>query len=193
MKKVLAVVAVVCVMCVAGSALAQHAGHGQPGKMNHPRMMLNALEAHSRDHRPHNVSGDFRGAHRDSRHGQHGQQGHNKQSGHEGMRCGFDGRQCRGPVFTPDMPKEIREKAAELAKLRIDLEEAMTSRPINKEKALEVHAKMQTVKNEIETWRFTKRLERIEARQEHRKKLPPDRHGMPEAPAPEAPAPEEAQ
>ena len=74
-------------------------------------------------------------------------------------------------MFTPDMPKEIREKSAELAKLRIDLEEAMTSRPINKEKALDVHAKMQKVKQEIETWRFTQRLERVEARQ--KKGLPP--------------------
>lgn len=74
-------------------------------------------------------------------------------------------------IFTPDMPKEIREKAAELAKLKIDLEEAMTSRPINKEKALDVHAKIQKVKQEIETWRFTRRLERIEARQ--KKGLPP--------------------
>ena len=68
-------------------------------------------------------------------------------------------------IFTPDMPKEIREKAAELAKLRIDLEEAMTSRPLNREKALEVHAKMLTLKQEIETWRFSQRLDRIEERQ----------------------------
>ena len=73
--------------------------------------------------------------------------------------------------FTPDMPKEIREKAAELAKLRVDLEEAMTSRPLNKEKALDVHKKMQAVKQEIETWRFTQRLERIGSRQ--KKGLPP--------------------
>ena len=74
-------------------------------------------------------------------------------------------------IFTPDMPKEIREKAAELAKLRIDLEEAMTSRPLNKEKALEVHKKIQAVKQDIETWRFTQRLERVEERQ--KKGLPP--------------------
>ncbi|MBQ9575142.1 MAG: hypothetical protein IJR27_07695 [Synergistaceae bacterium] len=79
--------------------------------------------------------------------------------------------------FTPDMPKEIREKTAELEKLKIDLEEAMTSRPLNKEKALDVHGKMQKVRQEIEAWRFAKRLERIEARQnreaEMLKKLPP--------------------
>ena len=184
MKKAATVLAIVCVMCVAGSALAQQrGGHGQPGQMPRPRMML---EPASRDFRPHNASGDIRGPRRDSRSHQPGQ------PGHEGMRCGFEGGR-RAPVFTPDMPKEIREKAAELAKLRIDLEEAMTSRPLNKEKALEVHAKMQTLKNDIEAWRFMKRLERIEAMQERGRKLPPHRPGMPEAPAPEAPAPEEAQ
>ena len=80
--------------------------------------------------------------------------------------------------FTPDMPKEIREKATELAKLRIDLEEAMTSRPLNKEKALEVHAKMQKVEQEVEAWRFAQRLERIEEMQKQRelnRTIPPAR------------------
>lgn len=93
-------------------------------------------------------------------------------------------------IFTPDMPKEIREKTAELAKLRIDLEEAMTSRPLNKEKALDVHAKMQKVKQDIETWRFTKRLERIEARQ--KKGLPPAPEDMNTAQEEETETPENA-
>ena len=92
-------------------------------------------------------------------------------------------------IFTPDMPKEIREKSAELAKLRIDLEEAMTSRPLNKEKALDVHAKIQKVQQEIETWRFARRLERMEARQ--KKGLPPAPEDMKPTPE-ETPAPEEA-
>ena len=85
-------------------------------------------------------------------------------------------------IFTPDMPKEIREKATELAKLRIDLEEAMTSRPLNREKALEVHAKMLTLKQEIETWRFSRRLDRIEERQ---------KKGLSPAPEEVSPAPED--
>ncbi len=97
-------------------------------------------------------------------------------------------RAKRSRTFTPDMPKEIREKSAELAKLKIDLEEAMTSRPLNKEKALEVHAKMQKVKQEIATWRFTRRLERIEARQ--KQGLPPAPENEKLSPA-ENPAPEE--
>lgn len=93
-------------------------------------------------------------------------------------------------TFTPDMPSEIREKAAELAKLKIDLEEAMTSRPLNKEKALDVHAKIQKVKQEIETWRFTKRLERIEARQ--KKGLPPAPENVNPAQEEETETPENA-
>lgn len=66
--------------------------------------------------------------------------------------------------FAPDMPQEIRAKVAELEKLKIDLEEALTSRPVNKAKALEVHAKMQTLKNDLDSWRFEKKLEFIEKR-----------------------------
>ena len=93
----------------------------------------------------------------------------------------------RPRTFTPDMPPEIREKAAELAKLRIDLEEAMTSRPLNKEKALDVYAKIQKVKQEIEAWRFAKRLERIEERQKKGLPAVPEVNPTPD----ETPAPEE--
>ena len=106
--------------------------------------------------------------------------------GHDSPRAPKARRGSR--TFTPDMPKEIREKSAELAKLRIDLEEAMTSRPLNREKALDVHAKIQKVKQEIETWRFTQRLERIESRQ--KKGLPPAPENEKVSPA-ENPAPEE--
>ena len=193
MKKVLAVAAVVCVVCVAGTALAQQHGRGnQSQQMNHPRMMFEA----SRDFRPQNVSGDFRAPRKDFRPGQPANNEPHR-PGHEGMRCGFDGGH-REHIFTPDMPQEIRAKAVELAKLRVDLEEAMTSRPLNKEKALEVHAKMQKVEQEIDTWRFTQKLEHIEAMQkqhELNRNVPPARPGMPapEKPAPEAPVPEQAQ
>ena len=83
----------------------------------------------------------------------------------------------RGMNFTPDMPKEIREKAAELAKLRVDLEEAMSSRPVNKEKALDTYAKMQKLEQEIKMWRFSQRLERIEEfkkQMEEKKPAPQD-------------------
>ena len=156
MKKVLAVVAIVCVMSVAGAAFAQQNGHNGRQPMN--RHMQNV----SRDFRP-------------------GQPG---QSARGEIRCPGRERMRKAPMFTPDMPQEIREKAAELAKLRIDLKEAMTSRPLNKEKAIEVHAKMQKLKQEIATWRFTQRLERIEAMQ--KKGLPPAPEKAPETPANES-------
>ena len=168
MKKVIAAVAVVCVMFAAGSALAQPKDRrNQPQnvqQMNRPQR--NAPDFQERGPRFQNVSDDFRGPRGDFR------------PGFDGRHCGFEGRGHRGPTFTPDMPKEIREKATELAKLRIDLEEAMTSNPLNKEKALEVHAKMQKVEQEIDAWRFAKRLERIEEIQKQRelnRTVPPAR------------------
>ena len=172
MKKVIAVVAVVCVMFAAGSALAQQKGDRRGNAQKMPprnvqqQEMRNAPEFFGRGPRFQNVSDDFRGPRGDFR------------PGFDGRHCGFEGRGHRGPTFTPDMPKEIREKATELAKLRIDLEEAMTSRPLNKEKALEVHAKMQKVEQEVEAWRFAQRLERIEEMQKQRelnRTVPPAR------------------
>ncbi|MBR1486520.1 MAG: hypothetical protein IJ597_04620 [Synergistaceae bacterium] len=107
---------------------------------------------------------------------------------------GFEG-QCHGGFgrmnFTPDMPKEIREKAVELAKLRIDLEEAMSSRPVNKAKALDTYAKMQKLEQEIEMWRFTQKLDQIEEFRKQRelnKKVPPVpiKENEKEQPAPES-------
>ena len=167
MKKVIAAVAVVCVMFAAGSALAQPKDRrNQPQnvqQMNRPQR--NAPDFQERGPRFQNVSDDFRGPRGDFK------------PGFDGRHCGFEGRGHRGPTFTPDMPKEIREKATELAKLRIDLEEAMTSNPLNKEKALEVHAKMQKVEQEIDAWRFAKRLERIEIQKQRElnRTVPPAR------------------
>ena len=87
------------------------------------------------------------------------------------------------------MPPEIREKAAELAKLRVDLEEALTSKPVNKAKALDVHAKMQKLENEIDTWRFEQKLEHMEdfrKQMELNKKIPPAKP-MPKEEAKDAP------
>ncbi|MBQ6971446.1 MAG: hypothetical protein IJP86_03715 [Synergistaceae bacterium] len=175
MKKVLAAAVAVCVICLAGSALAY-----QGEQMRHqPRGMQPQNFRSIPDFRgpaPHNVSGDMRGPHGDFR------------PQFDGRQCRFDGRR-RGPMFTPDMPQEIRAKATELAKLRVDLDEAMTARPLNKEKALEVFAKIQKAEQEIDAWRFAQRLERIEAWQkqnELNRTVPP----APPAPvpAPEAPA-----
>ena len=143
MKKVLAVVLAVCVVFGAGAAFAQQ------GRNN-------------------NGTQEFRGQPQFNRQNFNGQRGNfqNCPADFEGCSPDFGPRRGNGRMggmtFTPDMPKEIREKAADLAKLRVDLEEALSSRPINKAKALEVHAKMQKLENEIDTWRFAKKLERME-------------------------------
>lgn len=148
MKKVLAVLLTVCVVFVAGAAFAQQ------GRNN-------------------NSTQEFRGP-QFNRQNFNGQRGNfqNSPANFEGCSPDFGPRNGNGRMggmnFTPDMPKEIREKAADLAKLRIDLEEALSSRPVNKAKALDVHSKMQKIQNEIDTWRFQKRLERIEEFQEKR-------------------------
>ncbi len=80
------------------------------------------------------------------------------------MHCrpeGFRGHH-RHVRFAPNMPQEIRDKVVELEKLKIDLDEALTKRPINKAKAIEVHAKMQAVRNDLAAWRFERKLERLE-------------------------------
>lgn len=148
-NKVLAVIVAVCVVFGAAAAFAQQ------GRNN-------------------NGAQEFRGQQQFNRQNFNGQRGNfqNGPADFEGCSPDFGPRRGNGRMggmnFTPDMPKEIREKAADLAKLRIDLEEALSSRPVNKAKALDVHAKMQKLQNEIDTWRFQKRLERIEEFQEKR-------------------------
>lgn len=165
MKKVLAVAAV-CIMCVAGTALARTSADNPARMMPRQRMEQE-------------MPGRMMPPQRADRRMPAVNECPNMPAGHEAPMPRRNQFGNHKGTFTPDMPKEIREKAAELAKLRIDLEEAMTSRPLNKEKALEVHKKMQGVKQEIETWRFTQKLERMEARQ--KKGLPP----MPEEVSPE--------
>ena len=177
MKKVLAIVLVVCVVCGAAAAFAQprkvqnveNREHRNQQQLNHPDLDGQGQPGMFQPRQFRQPDGNFEG---------HGPRG-------------FEGR-CRGPRgmnFTPDMPKEIREKAVELAKLRVDLEEAMSSEPINKAKALDTYAKMQKLEQEIDAWRFAQKLERIEEFKKQRelnKKIPP----APMQPKPEAPAPE---
>ncbi len=187
MKKILAVISVVCVMCIAGTALAQNNGakreHRNPQMMNHPEITRDVRNFSGRGpagmRMP--VSGDRRADFRPDFNGR-------------GMPCGFEGRNEHRPMrpnFSPDMPKEIREKAVELAKLRIDLEEALTSRPLNKEKALEAFTLIQKAEQEIEAWRFTRKLARIEEMQKRREEMEKKRDEiMKKMPAEFKPAPE---
>ncbi|MBQ6772798.1 MAG: hypothetical protein IJP48_01925 [Synergistaceae bacterium] len=157
MKKVLALLLAVCVVCAAGAAFAK------PGMQRRPDFACNE------NFRPEFAPGDMPGP-----------------GGFEGRHHGHrpprpEGRHMR---FAPDMPQEIRAKAVELEKLKIDLEEALTSKPVNKAKALEVHKKMQTLKNDLDDWRFERKLEFIEKRADSKPTPPvPEReNSKPEAP-----------
>ena len=90
---------------------------------------------------------------------------------------GFDQRkgpgpqEARGPrgdkfqkrgMFSPDMPQEIRAKAVEAAKLRIDLEDVLSQKPLNKDKAVELNGQISKLGQEIQAWRFEQKLNRIE-------------------------------
>ena len=157
MKKVLAVVLTVCVVLAAGSALAQQ---------RHPE----ARNFEGREHinqqqqnRPDAPNFNGREMRRDFR------------------PCRFEGKRS---MFTPDMPKEIREKVAEYEKLKIDMKEILFDKNIDKGKALEIHKKMQKLENEIGDWKFEKRLERIE---DFKKQMELKRN---EKPVPPAPKPE---
>nr|MCR5346730.1 hypothetical protein [Fretibacterium sp.] len=65
-------------------------------------------------------------------------------------------------LFSQDMPQEIRTKVSEAAKLRIDLEDILSRKPLNREKALELHGKIGSLQQEIRAWRFEQKLNRIE-------------------------------
>ncbi|MBQ7594527.1 MAG: hypothetical protein IJU48_09270 [Synergistaceae bacterium] len=170
MKKILAVVLVVSVVFAAGAAIAQ------PKRQPMQNQRQRYVQSEVGNPNIQNANKDFGdNEHKDQR----PQMMPRNFAGND--RRNFDPRNDRGPRFAPDMPKEIREKVAELAKLKIDLEEALTSDPINKAKALEVHAKMQTIENEIDAWRFEKKLERME---EMRLQRELNKNVKPQAPAP---------
>ena len=167
MKKVLAVVAVVCVVCAAGAALAQPGANGREGSRRLPPQAQQWQQ-------PQNGQPQY---------GPRQQFAGEPRFEGRGRKCG--GR--RGMMFTPDMPEEIKAKVVEAEKLKVDLEAAMSARPIDKAKAMEFFGQLQKAKQEIEAWKFSKKLDGIEA---FRKQLELNRNvpPAPPAPAPEAPA-----
>lgn len=70
------------------------------------------------------------------------------------------------PVFTPDMTDEIRAKVVEAEKLRIDLEAELAVKKIDKEKALALFSQLQKAEQEIEVWKFNRKLEMIDKHHE---------------------------
>ena len=195
MKKILAVAAVVCVVCVAGAAFAQ-----QPGQAKKRLDQRRGPQFAQQMPQP-GQQGQRQPEMRMFQPGQQGQPGQFRpcdcgrfeERGPRGPE--FEGRGPRGMMFAPDMPEEIKAKAVEAAKLHVDLEAALSAKPIDKAKALEVFTQIQKAEQEIEAWKFAKRIERIEAfrtQQELNRKAAAAKDApKPEtpAPAPEAPAP----
>ena len=89
--------------------------------------------------------------------------------------------------FSPNMPDEIRAKVTDAAKLRIDLDNVMTKKPVDKAKAVEIYTNISKLESEIRVWRFSQKLDRLE------KAAAARNHGKPEAPQEPAPQPEPEQ
>ena len=71
--------------------------------------------------------------------------------------------------YSPDMPDDVRAKVTEMKKLRVDLEDVLSRRELDKEKAAEIHKKFAELAQEVEAWRFGRRLEKIEERRAQQK------------------------
>ncbi|MBQ7155399.1 MAG: hypothetical protein IJR85_07605 [Synergistaceae bacterium] len=185
MKKVLAVVAVVCVVFAAGAALAQ-----PKGRDNSRRLPMNQGQGVQ-------AAQNMPGSNVDQRMGRQFEG-----RGPAGMPpAPFEGRgpremcgrrgERRGMMFAPDMPEEIKAKAVEAAKLRIDLDAALSEKPVNKDKAVAIFAQIQKAEQEIDMWKFGKKIERIEEfrkQQELNRNVPPapKAEAVPEVPAEKA-------
>ena len=115
----------------------------------------------------------------------------NKPENFAGHPAGLNNREgySRPVKFSPDMPDEIRAKKADAAKLRIDLDNIMTKKPLDKAKALEVYKKLAELETEVRVWRFSNKLDRLEKLEAARKAG----KSAPENAAPENAAPENAE
>ena len=178
MKKVLAVVAVIAVVCVAGTALAQPRAREEGRRV--PTQMMPG--------QPQPMNPQFGGEGCRCGRDIDRRQGNGRMNfSPNGMPGDFGGRGHKGKfgemMFAPDMPDEIKAKVVEAAKLRIDLKAALSQKPVDKAKALEVFTKIQKAEQDIETWKFSKYLENMEAfrtQLELNRKVPPARMPKPE-------------
>ena len=168
-KKVLAVSLVLCVMLSASSAMAQ------------PRR---PMPPHMPPMPPH----EYYYGHQDMMHCQPWEFERPERFGRRDFAPEFGPRGFHDR-FSPDMPKEIRAIAVEVAKLKIDLDEALHANPMEKEKAFEIHDKIMKLEQDVERWKFVKRVDRIEAFRKQREENMKRRtsQNAPEAPKPEEP------
>ena len=82
-----------------------------------------------------------------------------RQGRHPDCIGGMDGMRDR---YASNMPEDIRAKANELAKLRIDLRDTLSRSPIDRAAATRLHDRAMQLEQEIETWFFGERMNRIE-------------------------------
>ncbi len=75
---------------------------------------------------------------------------------------------AHGLFLIPGMTPEIKAKAVELAKLKIDLEAAFTDKPLDKNKLMNIYKAMSAIEQEINIWKFERHLDKIE---EHKRQL----------------------
>ena len=72
-------------------------------------------------------------------------------------------RGCGWGRNAADMPEDIRAKVNELEKLRFDLRDALSRTPIDRDAAAKLHNRAMQLEQEIGTWAFGERMNRIEA------------------------------
>lgn len=193
MKKVLVAVTIVAILGVAGAAAAKHRNwdrraDGWGGRQGYGASRYYERGFQNDDRYYDRGPGGRHGAGR--RGGMH-HEGWGPDARHHGGRWG----EGRGPGFGPmgfngnewmtqNAPDEIRAKMTELAKLRIDMRDALTRNPVDRARATEIHGKMTTLMQDVGTWRFNRRLDIIEQR---RKEMELNRKIPIEAPSPAAP------
>ena len=64
--------------------------------------------------------------------------------------------------FFNEMPQDIRDKEVEAEKLRIELNSVLSQKPLNKDKSAELSGQINKLRQDVRTWRFEQRLNRIE-------------------------------
>lgn len=181
MKKIVIAVVVVGLLSVAGTALAKP-GKGQKGAYPSNGVCWQMNQAggpQAWKDRP-----MFQGQGQGQAFGQGRQQGN---FGGKQRMSKMDGTGRMGGMRgwnAADMPEDIRSKANELAKLHIDLRDTLSRTPIDRAKATELYGKITQLRQEIGTWAFGQRMNRIE---EFRKQQELNRTVPPTAPAKPAP------
>ena len=102
-----------------------------------------------------------------------GMMGDNGVCGGSGMMRGMGGRgmmhgggmmrACTGiPGTSVEIPQEIRDKQVEMNKLRLDMRNEISRKPIDRSKIEALHRKHSDLRNELKNWRLKQQLDAIE-------------------------------